>query len=270
LAKPAKLDPPFGAFAPTPVQKAVINFARATFFHRGDWRPMMGRLLAGFRSGPVDVERDIGKYRLHYLDNLIEIGVLLHPKYNGRDIAFCREVVDDGGWFVDVGANIGLYSLAVATQAPKAKVLAIEPGPTALSRLYDNMAASDLTARIQVAECAISDSERTGGLVFKDGDLAIARFEEDAEGGMVTRTLLSLLTELKITKIASLKIDIEGREGEALAPFFRDAPKSLWPKRVVIEHLHDDIWGADLFGQMFAGGYKEVGRTKQNSLLELG
>lgn len=264
------MTPPFGSLKPTPLQQAVINIARNSGFHRGFWRPTIRNLLNALKPGPLDVVRDIGSYRLHYQDNLIESGILLHPTYNGRDIAFCTEAVKDGGVFIDVGANIGLYSLAVAIQAPKAKVLAIEPGPVALARLYPNIAASNLGKQITVAECAISDSERTGGLVFKDGDLAIARFEEGVEGGMVTRTLLSLLDELKITKIAALKIDIEGREGEALAPFFRDAPKARWPKRIVIEHLHDDAWGADLFGQMFAGGYREVGRTRQNSLLELG
>lgn len=263
------MDPPFGALAPSGLQKAIIDFARASGFYRGFWRPSIKTLLNSIKPGPLDVSGPLGSYRLHYQDNLIEIGILLHPTYNGRDIAFCREAVQDGGVFVDIGANIGLYSLAVATQAPKAKVVAIEPGPTALARLHPNIAATGASDRVTVAECAISDTERTGGLVFKDGDLAIARFEEGVDGGMVTRTLLSLLDELGVTEIAALKIDIEGREGEALAPFFRDAPKARWPKRVVIEHLHDGEWGRDLFGQMFAGGYKEVGRTKQNSLLEL-
>jgi FkbM family methyltransferase len=263
------VTPPFGTYAPTGLQAALIKLARNSGLHRGFYRPALNRLLNALKSGPLDVTRDIGSYRLHYQDNLIEIGILLHPTYNSREIEFCREAVADGGVFVDVGANIGLYSIAVAVQAPKATVLAIEPGPVALARLYPNIAASDVGSRVNVAECAISDSERTGGLVFEHGDLAIARFEEGVEGGMVTRTLLSLLDELNINEIGALKIDIEGREGEALGPFFKSAPKSRWPKRIVIEHLHDDVWGADLFGQMFAGGYKEVGRTRQNSLLEL-
>ena len=263
------MTPPFGTYAPSGLQGAIIDLARNSGLHRGFFRPTLNRLLNGLKAGPLDVKRDIGSYRLHYQDNLIEIGILLHPTYNSREIAFCAEAVADGGWFIDVGANIGLYSVAVAVKSPKAKVLAIEPGPVALARLYPNIEASDLIKQIKVAECAISDSERTGGLVFQDGDLAIARFEEGIEGGMVTRTLLSLLDELKITKIGALKIDIEGREAEALGPFFREAPKARWPKRIVIEHLHDDDWGADLFGQMFTAGYKEVGRTRQNSLLEL-
>lgn len=263
------MEPPFGAHAPNGAQAALIALARNTGLHRGFWRPGLNRLLNGLKRGPLDVERDIGRFRLHYQDNLIEIGILLHPTYNAREIAFCAEAVADGGWFVDIGANIGLYSVAVATRAAKARVLAIEPGPVALARLYPNIEASELAGRIAVAECAISDSERVGGLVFEHGDLAIARFEEGIEGGMVTRTLLSLLDEKGVEAIGALKIDIEGREAEALGPFFRQAPKSRWPRRIVIEHLHDDAWGADLFSQMFAGGYVETGRTRQNSLLEL-
>lgn len=262
------LEPPFGTYAPTPAQGAVIGLARGSFLHRGDFRPAMGALLNSLRSGPLDVERDHGRFRLHYRDNLIEIGLLLHPTYNHREIRFIREAVEGGGTFIDIGANIGLYSVAVATLAPKAKVVAIEPGPTVLARLNANIAASAVEKRVTVAAVAISDQNRKGGLVFKDGDLAIARFEEGAEGGLETRTLVDLLDELKVKTIGAIKIDIEGREAEALGPFFREAPRSRWPKRIVIEHLTEAEWGADLFGQLSAAGYREVGRTQQNSLLE--
>ena len=263
------MTPPFGACAPTPMHDALIKLARNSGLHRGFYRPTLNRILNSMRPGPLDVTRNIGSFRLHYQDNLIEIGILLHPTYNAREIDFCRQGVAEGGTFVDIGANIGLYSIAIAVLAPQARVLAIEPGPVALARLYPNIEASKVGDRVTVAECAISDKARTGGLVFEHGDLAIARFEESAEGGMQTRTLLDLLDEQNITTIGALKIDIEGREAEALAPFFRTAPKSRWPKRIIIEHLHDDVWGADLFGQMFAGGYVELSRTRQNSLLEL-
>jgi hypothetical protein len=85
---------------------------------------------------------------------------------------------------------------------------------------------------------------------------------------MVTKTLIDLLAELGIDRIGAIKIDIEGREAEALGPFFREARKSLWPRRIVIEHLTEAEWGADLFKQLAEAGYQETGRTRQNSLLE--
>lgn len=262
-----QLDPPFGAFAPNALQTAVIDVARSTFLHRGDFRPAVSGALTALRKGPIDVERHGGRFRLHHADNLIEIGLLLHPTYNVREIDFLAETLSEGV-FLDIGANIGLYSVAVASRAADAKVVAIEPGDVVLPRLYDNIAASQFGDRITVAECAISDRTMTGGLTYKHGDRAIARFEEGIEGGMVTKTLIDLLDELKVKAIGAIKIDIEGREAEALGPFFREAPQARWPRRIVIEHLTEPEWGADLFGQLREAGYVETGRTRQNSLLE--
>ena len=55
---------------------------------------------------------------------------------------------------------------------------------------------------------------------------------------------------------------------ELSPPFGALAPTSRWPRRIVIEHLTEAEWGADLFGQLREAGYAEVGRTRQNSLLE--
>lgn len=271
MAARAALDPPFGALAPTPGQAALIRLARSTFLHRGTFRPFMARRLHALRPGPLDIVRDFGSFRLHYTDNVIEIGLLLHPTYNFEDIAFITEAMQDGGTFLDLGANIGLYSIAVALAAPACRVVAVEPGPTARGRLEVNIAASNLADRITVAPVAISDKARKGSLVFKYGDNAISRFEEGVEGPegqMETVTLISLLDELGIDTIGAIKIDIEGREAEALGPFFREAPQERWPRRIVIEHLTESWWGADLFGQLRDCGYRELTRTQQNALLE--
>src|ERR1700743_637128 len=100
------MTPPFGTYAPSALQNSLINLARNSGLHRGFYRPTLNRLLNALKSGPLDVTRDIGSYRLHYQDNLIEIGILLHPTYNSREIDFCRQGVADGGTFVDIGANI--------------------------------------------------------------------------------------------------------------------------------------------------------------------
>ena len=45
--------------------------------------------------------------------------------------------------FVDVGANVGLYSLFVATRArSRARILALEPQPGIVDRLRFNLAAN--------------------------------------------------------------------------------------------------------------------------------
>ena len=57
-------------------------------------------------------------------------------------------------------------------------------------------------------------------------------------------------------------------EDRALIPFFKEAPPSLWPRAVVIEHLSRDEWQQDCVADMIARGYREAGRTRSNTLLK--
>ena len=64
-----------------------------------------------------------------------------------------------------------------------------------------------------------------------------------------------------------LKIDIEGFEDQALAPFFDSADESLWPTHVLIEIAHQHIWQRDLMAMLAERGYAEIFRTEENRLL---
>jgi hypothetical protein len=52
-----------------------------------------------------------------------------------------------------------------------------------------------------------------------------------------------------------------------LTGFFREAPSSLWPRAVVIEHLSRNEWLADCIADMCGRGYAEAGKTRSNTLL---
>ena len=52
-----------------------------------------------------------------------------------------------------------------------------------------------------------------------------------------------------------------------LTGFFKDAPKALWPRAVVIEHLSRDEWQEDCIADMRARGYAEAGKTRSNTLM---
>ena len=52
-----------------------------------------------------------------------------------------------------------------------------------------------------------------------------------------------------------------------LTGFFKEAPQSLWPRAVVIEHLSKNEWQQDCIADMLARGYVETGRTRSNTLL---
>ncbi|WP_114647874.1 FkbM family methyltransferase [Zhengella mangrovi] len=260
---------PFGTFAPNAWQRALIAAARGSFLHRGTFRRTMFRLIQGGAKNPVDIAFRDCAFRLHGQDNLIEYGILLHPAYNSRDIDFLLEGASGGDSFVDIGSNIGLYSLPMARRAGAGgKVVAIDANTQVCRQLAFNARASGL-ANVQVFAEGVSDHETRARLRRRNDDIAIVSIQEDDAGGIPVRRLASILDEAGVERIHGLKIDIEGHEDKALVPFFDTEPESRWPSRIVIETAGN---GEDYPGcaAAFARcGYELAGRTRQNSLYRL-
>tara|TARA_R110002020_G_scaffold993_3_gene4909 strand:+ start:948 stop:1814 length:867 start_codon:yes stop_codon:yes gene_type:complete len=252
---------------PNPLQQRLIAIARASLLRRGVFRATLSRLIFLLGGGrPIDIGfRDV-VFRLEGGRNLIEYGILLNPAYNEEDIEFLLGAVREGGVFVDIGCNIGLYSLPLARAAgPNGRCVSIDANPLMTERLARNAALSGL-ANITCIASAVSDREGSGHLAVRKNDDAIVAVEETGAGPIPVRTLEALLAEAGITHIDGLKIDIEGHEDKALAPFLDTAPRSMLPRRIVIEHPEP---GADYPGCAAAfarHGYELIGRTRNNSL----
>jgi hypothetical protein len=76
-----------------------------------------------------------------------------------------------------------------------------------------------------------------------------------------------ILGDAGVNHVDALKIDVEGFEDRVLTNFFKQAPSSLWPRAVVIEHLSRNEWQDDCIADMRARGYAEMGRTRSNTFL---
>ena len=80
-------------------------------------------------------------------------------------------------------------------------------------------------------------------------------------------TLQQILADAGVAKVYALKIDVEGFEDRVLTGFFAQAPQTLWPRAVVIEHLSRNEWQQDCIDDMVARGYREERKTRSNTLL---
>src|SRR5260221_2350746 len=135
--------PPFGAFAPTRAQAAIISLAQRSRLKRGAFRPTLSRLVNLLRAGPVDVQYQGASFRFYHQASATERGALFNPDYNIEELDFLRAHTPAGGVFVDVGANVGTYALALARHVGvSGQVIAIEPHPVTDARLGLNHAAS--------------------------------------------------------------------------------------------------------------------------------
>ncbi len=265
---------PFGAFAPTAAQAAIIRLAHGSRLKRGAFRPMLSRLVNLLRAGPVDVAYQGASFRFYHQASATERGALFNPDYNIEELDFLRAHAPDDGVFVDVGANVGTYALALARHVgPRGKVIAIEPHPVTHARLAFNNSASGYTqVRLVAAAASAADGEL---MIETDGDNLgashIVTGEVSSKAIKVPSLRLQrILEDAGVAHVDALKIDIEGFEDRALIPFFKDAPQTLWPRAVVIEHLSANEWLEDCIADMHTRGYAEIGRTRSNTLLVLG
>jgi FkbM family methyltransferase len=232
-------------------KKLVIN----------SWKRQFGNL--------VDIERRGIKYRLDIENNTTDRSILASSKEcDGAELKALTNACR-GGLFLDVGANVGYYSLTLA--AAGAKVLAIEPNPPTLGRLRFNVGINGLEEKITILPVGIG--EEGSFELFSTGDLGTASLLRQSEASksvtIPTRPLLDLLKEENIEQIAGMKIDIEGMEDRALMPFLRDAPRSLWPSVIVIEHCNKTDWETDVITHLHDRSYVELARTRGNTILKL-
>jgi FkbM family methyltransferase len=262
---------PFGAFAPNAAQAAIIALAQRSRLKRGAFRPMLSRLVNLLRAGPLDVQYQGASFRFYHQASATERGALFNPDYNIEELNFLRAHTPTNGVFVDVGANVGTYALALARHVgPGGKVIAIEPHPVTHARLkFNNSASNFAQVKLVAAAAGPSDGEL---MIETDGDnLGASHIVLGAASGKAIKVpslrLQRILEEANVVQVDALKIDVEGFEDRVLTGFFKEAPPSLWPRAVVIEHLSKDEWLQDCIADMLTRGYVETGKTRSNTLL---
>jgi FkbM family methyltransferase len=160
-----------------------------------------------------------------------------------------------GDRVVDVGANVGLYSLWAARKG--ATVTAYEPGPDAFTHLDRNVLGKSITA----IHAAVVGAEPDGGTIrlYLDGErstrntITARNIGNGAElANFVVTPALSLATVLR-GGCDLLKIDCEGAEFDIIA---NTAPDVLATARRVVLEFHSQFGSGDtLLAQLRAAGF---------------
>jgi FkbM family methyltransferase len=133
-----------------------------------------------------------------------------------KELAFLPHVLRSGMTAIDIGANLGIYSLAMARLVAPGQVFAYEPAsePRALlERSRELNGASNL----EISAAALSDSQREGHLAFGTSS-ELNALADSGPGERVPITTLDL-EEAKQGWPAPdfVKIDAEGEEERVLA-----------------------------------------------------
>ena len=272
------ITPPFGTYALPPAREAWRKTADGyndTRIGRALISRARKKALAG-EPGPFDIHIDEGvSARLYPGGNRCEkrafagVQVWDLPERLALKSAIESET-QQPFVFLDVGANVGLYSLYVNAYAQKSgrasRIIAIEPGVETCSRLEANIAASK--ANVHIVRAAVSDAPGTGHLGGGDinrGEAKLLAQSSETET-VVIDTLPRIARTLGLTRIDAMKVDIEGHDLKALTTFFEDASSKLHPDLLILETGRDA--NSPLIELCAANDYIVAQRTKMNTILK--
>jgi FkbM family methyltransferase len=134
--------------------------------------------------------------------------------YEFEEMSFLCDNLQCGDLFVDVGANVGSYSILAASKG--AKVIAIEPIPSTFEILKKNIYLNNFNDSVDIFNIAISDKKEK--LNFSnDLDSQNHVLANDEHSSHVVTIIASRLDEILNGRVPKyMKIDVEGFETKVI------------------------------------------------------
>ncbi len=150
-----------------------------------------------------------------------------------EDMAFVLHALRPSSWFLDIGANVGSYTV-LAGGGSGAMCISVEPIPATYEKLCDNVRLNDLYRRVSCYNLGVG--EERGELRFTKAKgpenrvLQSDTMEEEIRVPITTADKLA--TEADLTdKVLVAKVDVEGWEAAVIrggkAIFSRSSPTAL-------------------------------------------
>jgi FkbM family methyltransferase len=186
-------------------------------------KPVPLRSVANFvlkKCIPESITFPEGTLLLNKNDAVVS-GALALGAYERAEIALFREVVKEGMTVLDIGANIGYYTLVASALVGEAgRVVSFEPEQTNFFLLQKTVELNN-RANVSLVCAAASDTEGTSTLYLSDenkGKHSMASGDDLRGAQTIQTTTVSIaLRSLGIAHVDVIKMDIEGAEPLALA-----------------------------------------------------
>lgn len=223
-----------------PLARAYVRHAPGTL-----GKPALARsyLAPRWQERPVrrTARARFGGTFLVNTEDLIQRNLFLFGVWEPHLTHWLRQRLKPGDDFVDVGANIGYFSvLGSSLVGPNGKVVAVEASPTSHRRLLEHGRMNGC-ANLRAVNAAASDKDGTLKLVQAStrnvGAASAVPYSGPAESvfEVDARPLTRLLSAEELEQARVIKIDVEGAEG-AVVRGLRSAFDRLRPDvEVVVE-----------------------------------
>ena len=196
---------------------------------------------------------------------------------------------------VDIGANIGIFTLYALREAPNARIVAVEPFPNTRLRLAELVESNRLGDSVTILDCALAGTSGVGSMDAAQGIPSQYRrvYSEatktlnvahrgihglgQTESGIALRklTMREMLDEARIASADLVKMNIHGSEYEVLL----SAPPAVLRRcgRIVLQY-HElpakaNLNKEDIFEHLARAGFvlaldEDTGRGVGRAILE--
>jgi len=197
---------------------------------------------------------------------------LADGRFESEFINYFRAQIGEWEHFVDVGANIGFFSLLVQKQVSGCRVDAFEPLPRNVNRILTNEQLNG--AALNVHAVALAESYAVVPLNVSDELPGETSISKSLRSGSVTRTIETVTAPLDDVLEESpdaMKIDIEGAEVQML----RGATDLLSSTPDLFLELHpsniSDLGESltALVDVLTAAGYSSVRHVENDEVIEV-
>jgi FkbM family methyltransferase len=186
---------------------------------RGKARLARSILSPSARSVPAFVGNVDGNGML--IPNLLEpvgLSLWMDGVYEPETLEFLKGNISADSVFVDVGANIGAFSVPLARYAER--VIAIEPSPQVLPYLKKNVALNHLS-NVEIVACAASVLVRDSVPLYVPPESHFGMASSAPQFNAVAtpvpaKSLDAILIEHAVANVSVMKIDTEGFEAHVL------------------------------------------------------
>lgn len=152
-----------------------------------------------------------------YPDSYSAASVLYCGLYDYDEMNFVLKYLRPQDSFLDIGANIGVYTLLAASKIKQGTIHSFEVLPKNFQRLQENVQINDLDC-VKLHQVAISNCPGNIELNLADGD-SMAFIADEASQKTISAqadTIDNLLGNENLENLTLAKIDIEGAEILAL------------------------------------------------------
>ena len=173
-----------------------------------------------FKPAPRIVRlRSGAKIRVASIDHL-QLLIYYTGVFEPASISILKRCIAPGDTVVDIGANIGFYTLESSTLVgPAGRVIAVEAFPEHAQAVRDNVALNGIR-NVTLLEVAVGDRESKGVLTRRSGDnlgmFTLGNVEGTDACQVRIDALDEILREQNVDRVDLIKMDIEGSEFRAL------------------------------------------------------